>query len=99
MTAIKWDVEAAWSRARHDRWAASHFEGDGPRQFDTQEDVIDRAMIQFLDGSENPCEPVEPAQEGDELWHGWVNPEGGMFDDLTDPGDSWGMMIARKCTG
>lgn len=95
---VEWDVEAEWSQERHDRWHAKHFEGDGPQQFTSKKDVIDRAMIQFLDGSDYPCEKVDPAQEGDELWYGWISPEGGQFDDLQDPEDGWGMMIARKCT-
>jgi hypothetical protein len=85
---VKWDVEAEWTEERRDRWAAGNFEGPSPQQFDTEEAVLDRAMIQFLDGSGGLCE------EGDELWYGWINP----FNDLTDASDGWGMMIARKCT-
>jgi hypothetical protein len=60
---------------------------------------MDRAIIQFLDGSDYPCEKVEPAAEGDELWYGWVCPDGpGDWTELQDPGDGWGCMIARKCT-
>lgn len=95
---VRWDVEAAWTVERHDRWAARDFEGDGPQQFDSKRDVMDRAVIQFLDGSDFPCEKVDPAAEGDELWYGWISPEGGQFDDLQDPEDGWGMMIARRCT-
>lgn len=96
---VTWDVEAAWSEERHERWAAKNFEGDGPQQFDTAKDVIDRAVIQFLDGSTAPCEEVKPAEEGDELWYGWINPDGDDFDRYVDPEDGWGTMVARKCTG
>lgn len=93
---VEWDVEAAWSEARYERYAACHFEGDGPGQFISQKDVMDRAMVVFLDGcSDWWAQKVDPAEQGDELWYGWVNPEGGQFDDLTDPGDGWGCMIAR----
>lgn len=97
---VRWDVEAAWSQERHDRWAAAHFEGDGPQQFTSKKDVIDRAMIQFLDGSDDPCEKVEPAEEGDELWFGYVDPDGGPvdLDTIDDTDKAWGMMIARKDT-
>ncbi len=96
---VRWDVEAAWSQERHDRWAAAQFEGAGPQQFDSKAEVMDRAMIQFLDGSDYPCEKVDPAEEGDELWYGWVCPDGpGDWNDLQDPEDGWGCMIARKCT-
>lgn len=92
----EWQVEAKWTEARYERWAARKFEGDGPAQFLSKQEVIDCAIIRFLDGAGEWWEhKVEPAQEGDELWYGWVNPEGGQFDDLTDPEDGWGMMIAR----
>lgn len=97
---VAWDVEADWSEERYDRWVANRFESDGPQAFYTSRDVMDRAIIQFLDGSGGDDrfweEEVAPAQEGDELWHGWINP--GDSDDLTDASDGWGMMIARKCT-
>jgi hypothetical protein len=98
----EWNVEAAWSEERYERFMAAGQPGNSPSQFLSKKDVIDRAMIQFLDGSGGPDrwweQRVEPAAEGDELWYGWVNPEGGQFDDLQDPEDGWGMRIARKCT-
>ena len=95
---VTWDVEADWSEERHDRWAAKHFEGDGPQQFLAEKDVIDRAIVQFLDGSEFPCEEVKAADEGDELWYGWIG-EGDAAAELQDPSDGWGMRIAVKNTG
>lgn len=99
----EWDVEAAWTEERYERYAAKRFEGDGPQAFLAQQDVIDRAIIQFLDGSGDDDRwwegRVEPAAEGDELWYGWVNPGGAEADDMVDPSDGWGMMIARKNTG
>jgi hypothetical protein len=98
---LEWDVEAAWTEERHERWAAKGFEGDGPQQFLSKKDVIDRAIIQFLDGAGGPDrwweQDVPAAEEGDELWHGWIAREG-LDDENTDPEDSWGMCIARKCT-
>lgn len=92
---VAWDVEAEWTEERHERWAKAHFEGQSPQQFDTKEEVIDRAVIQFLDGSSDPCEEVTPAAEGDELWYGYVSTTG--HDD--DEGDGWGTCIATKNTG
>lgn len=93
---VRWDVEAAWSQEHHDRWAAVHFEGDGPQQFTSEKDVIDRAMIQFLDGSDGLCEKVDPAQEGDELWYGFVGDASDLTVDELDATDNgYGMMIAR----
>ena len=43
----EWDVEAAWSKERYERYAASGFEGDGPNQFRTEQDVIDTAAARF----------------------------------------------------
>lgn len=98
----EWNVEAAWSEQRFERFMAAGQPGDSPSQFRSKQDVIDRAIIMFLDGAGGDDrwweQKVEPAQEGDELWYGWVNPEGGQFDDLQDPEDGWGMMIARRCT-
>ena len=93
---VKWDVEADWTEARHERWAAAHYNGDGPQQFLTEREVIDRAVVQFLDGSAYPCEEVEPAQEGDELWFGHIDPEVGEvdLDAINDPEDAWGARIA-----
>lgn len=96
---VSWEVEAVWSDEHYKRYADNHFEGDGPGQFLSAKDVMDTAIVRFLDGADKWYEQeVEPAQEGDELWYGWVNPEGGQLDDLQDPEDGWGMMIARKCT-
>jgi hypothetical protein len=92
---VEWQVEAQWTEARYERYAAGGFEGDGPSAFLSSKDVIDCAMIRFLDGASEWWEhKVEPAQDGDELWYGWVNPEGGQLDDPTDPEDGWGCMIA-----
>jgi hypothetical protein len=95
----EWQVEAAWSEQRFERFMAAGQPGNGPAQFRSKKDVIDRAMIMFLDGAGGDDrwweQRVEPAQEGDELRYGWVNPEGGQFDDLQDPEEAWGMMIAR----
>jgi hypothetical protein len=96
---VTWDVEAEWTEERHERHAAAHYEGDGPQQFLTKRDVLDRAIVQFLDGSSFPCEEVQAAAEGDELWYGWIARAGGQDDEHVDPEDGWGMMIARKNTG
>lgn len=99
---VEWDVEAAWSEERHRRWGAKHYEDAGPQQFGSTKEVLDRATEQFLDGSGGEDRwwetDVKPAEEGDELWYGWIDPSGGESG-LNDPSDGWGMMIARKCTG
>lgn len=44
---VTWDVDAFWTEERHERWAAGHFEGDGPGQFLTEEDLIQAAISRF----------------------------------------------------
>ena len=44
----EWDVEAAWTEERFNRWDARHFEGDGPGQFLTEARVILAARRRFL---------------------------------------------------
>jgi hypothetical protein len=97
---VEWQVEARWTEARYERYAAAHFEGDGPSQFRDKQDVIDTAILRFL-GDYQPAEwwedkGVPVPEEGDELWYGWVCPEG--FEDDQDEDDGWGCMIARRCT-
>lgn len=98
---VKWDVEAAWSEARHERYLAESAKAlreglpgpDGPGQFDTEKAVVDRAIVQFLDGLEHVN---DPAVEGDELWYGYVDSGAGQApDQWDDPEDVWGMRIAR----
>jgi hypothetical protein len=66
---IEWDVEAAWTEARYERYSAAHFEGNGPNQFSTEQEVIDRAIVAFLDGQNGMwwAEIIEPAKQGDRL--------------------------------
>jgi len=100
---VSWEVEAAWTEAQYERWAAKSFEGDGPTAFYTSREVMDRAMVQFLDGSGGDDrwweQRVEPAAEGDELWYGWIAREGGQDDEYVDDSDGWGTLVARKNTG
>lgn len=98
----EWQVEAGWTEERYERWAAKHFEGDGPSQFLSKKDVIDRAMIVFLDGTDPAhwwAQKVEPAKDGDELWYGYIHPEGFPYDESEDYSDGWGSMIARCSRG
>lgn len=92
---VSWEVEAVWTEERFNRYIAGGQEGDSASQFGSAKEVMDCAILRFLDGCDDWwSQPVEPAQEGDELWYGWVNPGGGQWDDLTDPSDGWGCMIA-----
>jgi len=97
---VTWDVEADWSEERLERWAAARFEGPSPQQFDTKEEVIDRAVVQFLDGFTSQGTVVnDPARDGDELWYGYVHPEGFPYDESEDYSDGWGSCIARCSRG
>lgn len=92
---VEWEVEAQWTEQRFERYMAAGQPGSSPSQFTSKKDVMDCAILRFLDGADGWWEQkVEPAAEGDELWYGWVNPGGGQWDDLTDPEDGWGTMIA-----
>lgn len=94
----EWQVEAAWTEERYSRYAAGHFEGDSPSVFTDKREVMDCAIIRFLDGADQWWEQkVPPAEEGDELWYGWIGDREADAE-LQDPEDGWGMMIARKCT-
>lgn len=97
---VRWDVEKDWSRERMDRYLAACSKAlrtdapspDGPGQFDSKEEVLDRAMVQFLDGMDGVN---APAEQGDELWYGWVCPDGpGAWTEEQDASDGWGMRIA-----
>lgn len=94
---VSWEVEAHWTEEHFERYMAAGQPGDSPSQFTSKKDVMDRAIIVFLDGCDDWwAQKVEPAEEGDELWYGWVCPDGdAMSADLQDPEDSWGMRIAR----
>lgn len=99
---VRWDVEADWSDARMERYLAACSKAlrndertpDGPAQFDTEKDVIDRAVMQFLDGLDHVN---DPAVDGDELWFGFVDPDGGPvdLDTIDDTDKAWGMLIAK----
>lgn len=96
----RWDVEQDWSPERHERYVAACSRAirndertpDGPAQFYSKEEVIDRAIVQFLDGLDKVN---DPAAEGDELWYGYVHPDGIPYDEGEDYSDGWGSMIAR----
>lgn len=100
---VKWDVEQDWTPERHERYRAATHRAleddsrlpDGPGQFDSKQEVIDRAMVQFLDGLEGVN---DPAEDGDELWYGYVHPEGFDYDPDEDYSDGWGSRIAVRCT-
>lgn len=65
----EWDVEAAWTQERYERYERAHYEGDGPDQFGTEEGVIDAARRRFT--GEFPARWWEPdvviGQPGDRL--------------------------------
>jgi hypothetical protein len=44
---VEWDVDADWTRERFNRYAARHFEGDGPGQFSTAAAVVEMAVRRF----------------------------------------------------
>ena len=97
---VRWDVEHAWSDERMERYLAAcskalrndERQPDGPGQFGTEREVIDRAVVQFLDGM---AKVNDPAEEGDELWFGHVDPDLGPAPEAwDDPDEVWGRMIA-----
>jgi hypothetical protein len=89
----EWRVEAPWTEARYERWAAAGFEGPGPEQFTSEQDVITAAAGRFL--ATLPARWWEgkavPGQPGDKLWAAWVpRPEDR---DLVQ--ENWGTVIAE----
>jgi hypothetical protein len=88
----EWQVDADWTRARYDRWAARDFEGDGPGQFTSEAALIDAAVRRFR--GEIPVtsylEPHVPGKPGDRLWFGFIaaKPEQAYE-------DGWGTVIAE----
>lgn len=73
---VQWDVEAAWSEERYERYAARGFEGDGPTQFaGGPKDVIEAAVARFL--GQTPArrwfeDSFVPGQPGDRLFLDFV---------------------------
>jgi hypothetical protein len=66
----EWDVEAAWTEERFNRWDYRHFEGAGPGQFLSEQAVIDAAVRRF--SGQDPVQwwehpGVVPGQPGDRL--------------------------------
>lgn len=87
----EWDVEAAWTEERYERYAARQFEGDGPGQFSGEAEVIEAAVRRFT--GQDPARWWEDApvtgQPGDRLFCGFVP---------LDPADvdgCWGALIAE----
>jgi hypothetical protein len=70
----EWDVYAHWTEAQNDRWAAGHYEDDGPNQFATEQEVIDAAVKRFTGEWETRWwEPEVPkAEPGDELYYDYI---------------------------
>lgn len=89
---ISWDVEESWTEERYNRWADQSFEGDGPAQFKTQEQVVEAARKRFL--GEWPSqwweEPVPTPQSGDRLYLGYIPRDGDAPED-----DGYGGLIAE----
>jgi hypothetical protein len=84
---VKWSVEAAWTEGQYERRAAKHFEGAGPQQFASEQDVKDAAIARFTGAA--PCqwweEAVTAGEPGDTLYFGYI-PSG---QHEPDP-DGWG---------
>lgn len=92
---IEWDVEAPWTEAQYRTWVENRFEGAGPEQFLSKEELLRVARQRFL--GELPRQSFEDdkyplPQPGDELWYGWVND--GADDDLAEE-DGWGTMLCK----
>jgi hypothetical protein len=91
---VHWIVEAPWTEERYQRWIAAKFEGPGPEQMDSEQEVIDTAVKRFLgqlpvQDWENPA--TTPGDPGDKLWAGWVaRPQD---QDLVE--ENWGTMLAE----
>lgn len=68
----EWEVEATWDEARYDRYAAAHFEGDGPGQFTDERKLFEAARARFLGetGERGWWEPRHvPGEPGDRLYY------------------------------
>lgn len=81
----EWQVEAAWTEERYERYAARHFEGDGPAQFLDEKSLAEAARKRFL--GEAPRqewdEHYTPGEPGDRLY--WeVLPEQVLPDDQVE---------------
>lgn len=67
---VEWSVEAPWTEGKYKRWAAKHFEGDGPNQYLDEADLVQDAIGRFT--GTLPCswweQPVPAAEPGDELY-------------------------------
>lgn len=71
---VEWNVDADWTRPRFDRYAARHFEGDGPGQFKSAAAVVDAAVRRFK-GEIQPAKwlnPHIPGQPGDRLFLDYI---------------------------
>jgi hypothetical protein len=90
---VRWVVEAPWTEERYQRWIAAKFEGPGPEQMTTEQEVIDVAVQRFLgqlpvQDWENPA--TTPGDPGDKLWAGWVSRP--QDQDLVE--ENWGTVLA-----
>lgn len=88
---VHWTVEAAWTEDRYNRYAAKHFEGDGPNTYYQEHELVRDAISRFL--GELPThwweEDVPKAEPGDELYLGHVS----IYVDDPSP-DGWGHRLA-----
>ena len=93
-----WEVEESWTEPQYERWAAMHFEGDGPGQFLDQKRLIEVAIGRFKGELESHWwdEKALPGRPGDRLILG-----GGHYgepDENTPKPDgihAWGSVLAE----
>lgn len=88
---VDWEVEAEWTEERYERYAALQFEGDGPGQFASEDEVIEAARRRFL--GEAPArwweEKPITGQPGDKLYLGYI------ATDLEYVDGKWGTVVAE----
>jgi hypothetical protein len=96
---VTWDVEEPWTEERYQRYAAEHFEGDGPSQFLTKRRVVEVAVLRFAGSAQRRWFEEEPVvgEAGDRLFYHWepwqvlpesfTDEERAHRDELPLPGD------------
>jgi hypothetical protein len=73
---VEWDVDAYWTSARYERWAAKQFDGDGPGQFLDELELLKVAVRRFSghkgEADEWWAEKGVPGQPGDRLFYAYL---------------------------
>jgi hypothetical protein len=95
---VEWDVDAEWTEARYNRWAAKEFDGDSPAGFLDEAELLKAAVRRFR--GEIPdawfLQSGVPGQPGDRLFYGCMaDPDAELEQPDRSPLPPWGSILAE----